>query len=256
MPDGSKSSSVVHVNMLKPYYDRDREPDKQVLVTAPQSEESNPDDLDFDVSQTKLNKEEVFGEWDGIVSYLSQEQRTELKGLLQQYEDICRNRTERTNIIAHEVEVENAILIKQHPYRLNTLKAAQVQKEVEAILQEDIIELSQSMWSLPIVLVPKPDGSQRFCVDYGLVNGITKSDSYPILRLEDCMEKVGQATYITKLGLLRGYWQVSLSERMKEASVFVTLNGLYQVKLMPFGMKNAPATSKGHMNKVVAGLTN
>ena len=77
--------------------------------------------------QNKLNNEEVHKEWNRVVSYLSQEQRTELKDLLQCYEDLCRNRMGRTNEIVHEVDVENAVLIKQHPYRLNPLRADQVQ---------------------------------------------------------------------------------------------------------------------------------
>eukprot|EP00061_Rhincodon_typus_P009220 g32543.t1 len=133
----------------------------------------------------------------------------------------------------------------------------QVQKEVEVMLQEDIVELSQSMWSSPIVLVPNPDSTQRFCVDYWNVNAITKSDSYPIPRLEDCMENVGQATYITKMDLLHSYWQVPfVREKAKDVSVFVTPNGLYLFKVMVFGMKNAPATFQRLMNRVVLVLTN
>eukprot|EP00061_Rhincodon_typus_P012584 g38412.t1 len=227
-----------------------------IIATATQSEESNPDDVKFDVPQNKLNNEEVLEKWDRAVSYVSQERRTELKGMLQHYEDICENRMGKTNAIVYEVDVGNAVLIKQHPYRLKLLKAAHVQKEVKTMVQEDIIKMNQSEWSSPIVLVPKPDGTQRFCLDYLKVNTVTKSDSYPIPRLEDCVEKVGQATYITKLDLLRGYWQVPLLERTKEVSAFVTPNGLHQFKVTPFGMKNESAIFQRFMNRVVAGLTN
>eukprot|EP00061_Rhincodon_typus_P006306 g26819.t1 len=190
--------------MLKHFYDRKRKLEKQVLVTASQSEESNPDDWDFDVPQNKLNNVEVSK--DRVVSYLSQQQRTELKDLLQCYEDLCRNRMRRTNAIVHEVDVGNAVLIKQHPYRLNPLKAVQVQKEVQVMLQEDIIETSQSEWSSLIVLIPKSDGTQRLSEldyrSYRKANAATKSDSYTIPRLEECVENVGQATYITKLDLM------------------------------------------------------
>eukprot|EP00061_Rhincodon_typus_P002236 g16963.t1 len=109
----------------------------------------------------------------------------------------------RTNTTVHEVDAGNDVPIKQHPYRLNTLKAAQVQKEVEAMLQEDITKLTQSKWSSLIVLVLKLDGTQRFYVDYWKLNAMTTSDSCLIPSLEDCVEKVGQATYIMKLDLLR-----------------------------------------------------
>eukprot|EP00061_Rhincodon_typus_P009170 g32446.t1 len=197
-----------------------REPEKQVLVTAPQSEESESESFDFDVPQSKLNNEQVLRNSDRIASYLSQEQRTELKGLLQKYEDICENRMGRTSALMYEVEVGNAVPKKHHTYRLNPLEATLVQKEVEAMLQEDIIELHQSEWTSPIMLVPKPDGTRWFYMDYWKDNAISKSDSYPIPRLEVCVENVGQATYFTKLDLVRGYWQVPLSQRTKKVSAF------------------------------------
>ncbi|XP_060708719.1 uncharacterized protein LOC132834020 [Hemiscyllium ocellatum] len=115
------------------------------------------------------------------------------------YKDIWMTQMGRTNAIVHEVDGGNTALIKQHPYRLNPFKARQVRREVEAMLGEDIIEPSQSDWSSPIVFVPNPDGTQRFRVDYRKVNAVTKLDSDPVPRLEDCIERVGQASDITKL---------------------------------------------------------
>eukprot|EP00061_Rhincodon_typus_P008751 g31637.t1 len=101
-------------------------------------------------------------------------------------------------------------------------------KEVEAIFQEDIIKLSQSEWRLPIVLVPKPDGTQRFCMDYWSVNAVTKLGSYPIPRVKDCVEKVGQAAYIINLDLLRGYCYSRKDHMVHLAELF---EGLREAKL-------------------------
>lgn len=70
----------------------------------------------------------------------------------------------------------------------------------------------------------------------------SKTDSYTIPRIDDCIDKIGNAKFVSKFDLLKGYWQVPLIERAKETSAFVTTDGLYQYKVMPFGMKNAPAT--------------
>ena len=75
------------------------------------------------------------------------------------------------------------------------------------------------------------------------LNAVTKSDSFPILRIDDCIDKIGHAKFVSKLDLLKGFWQVSLTEQAKKLSKFVTLKGLYQSKIMPFGMKNAPAAA-------------
>ena len=76
-------------------------------------------------------------------------------------------------------------------------------------------------------MVPKHDGGFRFCTDFRKVNEKTKSDSFPIPRIADCIDQIGR--------------YIEPTERAK-ISTFVTLSGLYQYKVMAFGMKNAPAT--------------
>jgi hypothetical protein len=104
------------------------------------------------------------------------------------------------------------------------------------------------------LLIPKPDGTQRFCIYFRKVNDVTKTDSFPIPRIDDCIDTIGQAKFVTKFDLLKGYWQVPLSPQAKPISVFVTPDGLYQCIVMPFGMKNAPATFQRLMNHVIHGL--
>ena len=85
------------------------------------------------------------------------------------------------------------------------------------------------------------------------VNALTKADSFPLPRIEDCIDRVGQSRYVSKFDLLKGYWQVPLTERAKEVSAFVTPSGLYQYKVIPFGMRNAPATFQRLINSVIRG---
>ena len=92
------------------------------------------------------------------------------------------------------------------------------------------------------------------CTDYHKVNSVTKTDSFPIPRIDDCIDKVGNSKYVTKFDLLKGFWQVPLTDRAKEVSAFATPNGLYQYKVMPFGMKNSPATFQRLVNNVICGL--
>ena len=100
----------------------------------------------------------------------------------------------------------------------------------------------------------KPDKSYRLCTDYRKVNNVTKTDSFPIPHIEDCIDKVGNANYITKFDLLKGFWQIPLTERAKEISAFVTSDGLFQYNVMPCGMKNLPATFQRLVNTVISGL--
>lgn len=80
--------------------------------------------------------------------------------------------------------------------------------EVEYLLKHDMAKRSHSAWSSPCILVPKPDGTSRLCTDYRRVNAVTVPDSYPLPRIEDCIDRIGSAVFVSKLDLLKGYWQV------------------------------------------------
>ena len=81
-------------------------------------------------------------------------------------------------------------------------------------------------------------------------------DTHPLPRLEDCIDRVGAAKYITKIDLKKGFWQVPLTERAKAVSCFVADGQTYRCNVMPFGMKNAPVTIQRLMNRVTQGLSN
>ena len=94
------------------------------------------------------------------------------------------------------------------------------------------------------------------CTVYRKMNSVTKTDSFPVPRMDDCIDNIGQAKYVTKFDLLKRFWQIPLTDRAKEISAFVTPDGLYQYKVMPFGMKNSPATFQRLINMIKTGLDN
>lgn len=90
------------------------------------------------------------------------------------------------------------------------------------------------------------------CMDYRKVNTVTKADSFPLPCIEDCVDRIGSASYVTKLDLLKGYWQVSLNVRASEISALDTPDSFLQYNVMVFGMRNAPATFQRQMQKVLS----
>ena len=89
------------------------------------------------------------------------------------------------------------------------------------MLEMGVIDPSKSNWFSPIVLVPKPDGSIHFCIDFRAVNKVSKFDQYPLPRIDKLIEKLGDAQYITTIDLTKGYLQVPLRlEDRKKNSVF------------------------------------
>ncbi|XP_068205175.1 uncharacterized protein [Palaemon carinicauda] len=169
-------------------------------------------------------------------------------------EDLFRDSPGRTSFLCHDIDVGCASPIKQSPYRLNPIKRDLVEKEIIYMLEYDLIQPSVSPWSSPVVLVGKADGKFRMCVDYRKVNAHNKNDSFPLPHIDDCLDQIASAIFITKLDLLKGCWQVLLSDRACKISAFVTPFGLYECRVMPFGMKNAACTFQRLKNRVICGL--
>ena len=115
-----------------------------------------------------------------------------------------------------------------------------------------MIKKSQSAWSNPIVLVGKPDDTVRFCNDFRKLNNVSEFDAYPMPRVDELIESLGNARFITTLDLTKGYWQVPMSTGSKEKTAFATPGGFWQYRVMPFGLFGAPATFQRLMDQVLA----
>ena len=105
-----------------------------------------------------------------------------------------------------------------------------MRKEIDEMLAAGVIEPSNSEWAAPMVLVDKKDGIMRMCVDYRRLNAVSLSDAYPMPRVEDLIDGLGRAKFITTLDLSRGYWQVPVAKGVKHLTVFTTPFGLYQFR--------------------------
>lgn len=191
---------------------------------------------------------------DDKLSHLSVDEREQVVHLIHQFPNLFSDIPGLTSAAVHDIDVNGAQPIKQLPYRINRVKLEAVKQEIEYMLAHKMIEPSQSDWSSPILLVPKADQTWRFCVDFRRVNSVTKTDSYPLPRVDDCIDQIGSAKYVSKFDLLKGYWQVPLTDQAKEITAFVTPDGLYQFRVMPFGLKNAPSTFQRLMNRVISSV--
>ena len=162
--------------------------------------------------------------------------------MLQTFEDVLQERPGRTSLTEHRIDAGGARPIKLAPYRLPHAYRETVRNELEEMERTGVIERSRSEWSAPIVLVKKKDGSLRMCVDYRRLNAVSQADAYPMPRVDDLIDRLGKARYITTLDLSRGYWQVPVSESSRPMTAFATPYGLFQFRVMPFGLHGAPAT--------------
>lgn len=126
-----------------------------------------------------------------------------------------------------------------------------VKEELQAMLEWGVIQESHSEWRSPIVLVPKPDGSTRFCIDFRKVNAISCFDAYPMPQIDELLDHLGGAAYLSTLDLTKGYWQIPLAAEAQAKTAFATPFGLYQFRNMLFGLHGAAATFQRLMNRIL-----
>ncbi|MBJ5579750.1 RNA-directed DNA polymerase [Salmonella enterica subsp. enterica serovar Derby] len=154
----------------------------------------------------------------------------------------------------HRIDTGDHSGIRQPARRHPLAKREEVNHLVNEMKKQDVIEPFSSPWASPVVLVRKKDGSTRFCVEYRRLNDITKKDSYPLPRIDDTLDRLSGAEWFSTLDLRSGYWQVNVNPDDKEKTAFTTGRGLWQFKIMPFGLCNAPATFERLMETILGGL--
>ena len=180
-----------------------------------------------------------------------------LSSFLKNYTDVFSSPNGKlgvTHKAEHTIDTGDAIPIKQRAWRMPFARREVAEKEVERMLEQGVLEPSTSPWASPIVLVTKKDGSVRFCVDYRKINSCTRKDAYPLPRVSECLDTLAGAKWFSTLDLTSGYWQVPITEQDKHKTAFTVGGGLYQFKVLPFGLCNAPATFERLMEMVLNGL--
>jgi hypothetical protein len=126
------------------------------------------------------------------------------------------------NATSHRIElVPRARPVHAQPYRSGTRAREAASAEVQRLLKAGEICPVTSAWVSPVALVPKPDGSLRFCVDYRKLNNLAIRDSYPLLRMYECIESLGDAKIFSTLDCNSGYWEIPVAPEDVEKTTFV-----------------------------------
>ncbi|GAA6088180.1 uncharacterized protein LOC116373668 [Tachysurus ichikawai] len=182
-PDKGKKVQTYHINLLKEWKEAPSKPETGLFICEV---EDNLED-----EQPKPNLREP-AEVD--LRHLGEDKQAELHLLLSRYPSLFHQRPGRTSLVQHQIHLVNQTPSRQGPYRVPERLVAPLQAEIGTMLELGVIEPSKSEWSSPIVIVPKKDGTLHVCIDFRKLNAQSRFDAYPMPRIDDLLEKIGQVS--------------------------------------------------------------
>lgn len=155
--------------------------------------------------------------------------------------------------VDHQINLETNTAPPVRPlYRTSPREAEEMKVQLKDLMDKGFVEPSKSPFGAQVLFVPKAGGKLRMVVDYRELNKITIKDRYPLPRIDDLLDVLGDARYFSKIDLNSGYHQIRVREEDVPKTAFRTRYGHFQFKVMPFGLTNAPATFQALMNTIFA----
>lgn len=199
-------------------------------------------------SEDKIKKEDIH-----INDHISTETQMKLIKILNQYSDCFANSLKELGCTPEfecKIETTTDQPVTYRPYRLSHSERAKVREMVEELKNAGIIVDSNSSYASPILIVKKKTGDERFCIDYRGLNKITTKMEFPLPIIEDQLDRLSGKNYYTSLDMKSGYYQVPVEKNSRAKTAFVTSDGIYEFKKMPFGLLNGPAIFSKMINHV------
>jgi len=239
---------MYHVNLLKRYMDRPDVDSVHSLVAIAIAE---------DVVEPKgtteyplISKESLSDIT--ICPDLTQFQKQSIEELISEYPDVMTDKPGRTNLERFTMQVNDSKPVHVKPYPLPHAKADIVEQEIKELLKAGIIAPSLSPYNAPIVLVRKPDGSHRMCIDFRRLNAVVEFQAEPLPDPSTIFANLSRARYFSKLDLSRGYYQIEVEPECRKLLAFSTPQGHYEFNTVPFGLNNASSVFTRMMRKLLA----
>ena len=225
VPGKPSKNKLLHCNMLRRWNTPAAKIHRIVAITEKESECDAPPGL-------KLVRE-------GLVP--SVVEQAKLDDVLKEYSDVLSPEPGRTDALKLNINTGEHGPVRNHPYRIPPRWKEEVRVQIDKLLELGIIRPSDSPWSSSIVTVGKKDGGVRICIDFRAINSVTQPDLYQMPLIDEIMETLASAKFISKIDLNKGFHKTA----------FCSPWGKYEFCVMPFGLRNGPAVFQRLMDRVL-----
>ena len=178
-------------------------------------------------------------------------QKRELDDILAGFSDVVTTELGRIGSVSYELDTGQASALQSGSYRIAPGLMEPLKGEIKGLLRAGIIVSSKSLWSSPMVPVKKKDGTIRLCIDFLQLNKVTVPDPYHMPRVDDLLDELAEAKWMSKLDLNNGLYQVPQGIDVQAKTAFCSPWGKYHFTCMPFGLRNAPAAFQRGMDEVL-----
>ncbi|KAK7004546.1 hypothetical protein BgiMline_006075 [Biomphalaria glabrata] len=245
---GRKEKSY-HVNLLKHYLERpsQTDPPRDLMAIAVAEDVKEPKDLvEYPLHAVETHENVT------ISPQLDAEQTAEVKSMLGEFHDVLSDKPGRTSLERFSMKLLSAEPIKVKAYPLPHAKAEVIKQEVEELLKAGIIAPSVSPYNAPVVLVRKPDGGHRMCIDFRRLNAVAEFQAEPLPDPATIFANLSHARYFSKFDLSRGYYQIEVEPECRPLLAFSTPQGHYEFQTVPFGLNNSSSVFTRMMRKLLA----
>ena len=229
-----KKGKVLHVNLLKLFVEPKITINRVVLV--------EDDDGERAFRGLQLVRENFIP---------SPQQQSMLDLVLAKYADVFSSLPGRTELCELRILTGDHPPVSSHPYRVPPRWMKQVRAQIDQLVEMGIVVPSTSPWSSSIVPVKKKTGGVRVCVDFRAVNALTSPDPYQMPRIDDILEQLAEAVFLSKVDLTKGFHQIPIHADDREKTAFCTPWGKFSYLFMPFGLRNGPAAFQRLMDVVL-----